>query len=215
MLTVALTGGIASGKSVIAKVLEELGCYIHNADLIARELTEPEKPAWKSVISHFGQKILNSDKTINRSKLGEIVFSDKNDRQILNNIIHPLVFERKKEIIRELRKEGSYKIFISEAALTIEAGFADFFDRIIIALCKKDIQIARLMERDQISRKDALIKIHSQMDPEKKAQFANYRIDTSGRIQNTIEQTEIVFRNLMMDYQLLYSEYQEEKRRKT
>jgi len=86
MLTVALTGGIASGKSVIAKVLEELGCYIHNADLIARELTEPEKPAWKSVISHFGQKILNSDKTINRSKLGEIVFSDKNDRQILHII---------------------------------------------------------------------------------------------------------------------------------
>jgi len=204
MLTVALTGGIASGKSVIAKVLEELGCYIHHADLVARELTEPKKPAWKSVVAHFGQKILNPDKTINRSKLGEIVFSDNKEREFLNGIIHPLVFEKKKEIIYELRKEGAYKIFVSEAALTIEAGFADFFDRIIIALCKKDTQITRLMERDQISRKAALKKIQSQMDPEKKAQFADYRIDTSGRIQNTIEQTEIVFRNLMMDFQLLH-----------
>jgi dephospho-CoA kinase len=204
MLTVALTGGIASGKSVIAKVLEELGCYIHHADLVARELMEPEKPAWKSVVAHFGREILNPDKTINRSILGEIVFSDNKEREFLNGIIHPLVFEKKKEIIYKLRKEGSYKIFVSEAALTIEAGFADFFDRIIIALCKKDTQITRLMERDQISRKAALKKIQSQMDPEKKAQFADYSIDTSGRIQNTIEQTEIVFRNLMMDYQLLH-----------
>jgi dephospho-CoA kinase len=204
MLTVALTGGIASGKSVIAQVLEELGCYIHHADLVARELTEPEKPAWKSVVSHFGEKILNPDKTINRSKLGEIVFSDNKERIFLNSIIHPLVFEKKKEIIRNLRKEGAYHIFVSEAALTIEAGFADFFDRIIIAFCEKDIQISRLMDRDQISRSAALEKIQSQMDSEKKARYADYRIDTSGRIQNTIEQTEIVFRNLMMDYQLLY-----------
>jgi dephospho-CoA kinase len=204
MLTVALTGGIASGKSVIAEVLEELGCYIHHADLVARELTEPEKPAWKTIVSHFGEKILNPDKTINRSKLGGIVFSNNKERLFLDNIIHPLVFEKKKEIIHKLRKEGSYKIFVSEAALTIEAGFADFFDRIIIAFCKKDTQIRRLMERDKISRTAALNKIQSQMDPEKKAQLADYRIDTSGRIQDTIEQTEVVFRNLMMDYQLLY-----------
>lgn len=204
MLTVALTGGIASGKSVIAEVLEELGCYIHHADLVAREFMDPENSAWEAVVAHFGQEILNPDRTINRSKLGEIVFSDNKERLFLNNIIHPLVFEKKKKIIHTLRKESDYKIFVSEAALTIEAGFTDFFDRIIIAFCKKEIQITRLMERDQINHKDALKKFQSQMDPEKKAQFADYRIDTSGRIQNTIEQTEIVFRNLMMDYQLLY-----------
>jgi dephospho-CoA kinase len=204
MLIVALTWGIASGKSVIARVLEELGCYIHHADLIARELMEPERPAWRSVVEHFGQKILNPDKTINRSELGEIVFSDNKERQFLNSIIHPLVFEKKREIIHKLRKEGAHKIFVSEAALTIEAGFADFFDRIVIAFCRKDIQISRLMERDKISQNDALKKIRSQMDPEKKAEYADYRIDTSGEIQNTIEQTETVFRNLMMDYQLLY-----------
>jgi dephospho-CoA kinase len=206
MLIVALTGGIASGKSVIAEVLKELGCYIHHADLVAKELTEPEKPAWKAVVSHFGEKILNPDKTINRSKLGEIVFSDSKERIYLNSIIHPLVFEKKKEIIHKLRKEDSYNIFVSEAALTIEVGMADFFDRIIIAFCEKDVQTRRLMERDQINRSAAQKKIQSQMDPEEKIQFADYRIDTSGPIQNTIEQTEIVYRNLMMDYQLLYQE---------
>ena len=204
MLIVALTGGIASGKSVIADVLAELGCYIHHADLVARELMEPEKPAWESVVAHFGTKILNSDRTINRSVLGEIVFADEKERLFLNSVIHPLVFAKKKEIIHLLREKGDYKIFISEAALTIEAGFSDFFDRIIIAFCKKDTQIKRLMERDAINRQDALKKIQSQMDPEEKAEFADYRIDTSGDIQNTIEQTEIVFRNLMMDYELLY-----------
>lgn len=204
MLIVALTGGIATGKSVIADVLKELGCYIHHADLVAHDLMGPEKPAWESIVAHFGTKILNADKTINRSVLGEIVFSDNKERLILNSIIHPLVFEKKKEIIHDLREKGTYKIFVSEAALTIEAGFIDFFDRIVIAFCKKNIQITRLMERDAISRQDALKKIQSQMDPAKKAEFADYRIDTSGMIQDTIEQTEIVFRNLVMDYQILY-----------
>lgn len=204
MLIVALTGGIASGKSVIASVLEDLGCYIHHADLIARVLLEPEKPAWQSVAAHFGRKILNTDKTINRSKLAEIVFSDSKERYFLNNVIHPLILEEKKKTIRTLRKKGVYKIFISEAALTIEAGFKDFFDRIIIAFCQKDIQIKRLMERDRCSRRDALKKIRSQMDPAKKSKLADYLIDTSGSIKDTIEQTESVFRNLMMDYELLY-----------
>lgn len=204
MLIVALTGGIASGKSVIASVLEDLGCYIHHADLIARVLLEPEKPAWQSVTAHFGRKILNTDKTINRSQLAEIVFSDSKERHFLNNVIHPLVLEEKKNTIRTLRRKGIYKIFISEAALTIEAGFKDFFDRIIIAFCQKDIQIKRLMERDRCSRRDALKKIRSQMDPAKKSKLADYLIDTSGSIKDTIEQTESVFRNLMMDYELLY-----------
>jgi len=204
MLIVALTGGIASGKSVIAQVLEDLGCYIHHADLVARELIEPEKPTWRSVVDHFGEQILNPDRTINRMRLGEVVFANDKERSFINSIIHPLVFEKKKEIIKHLREEGVYKIFVSEAALTVEAGFADFFDRIIVAFCKKDTQIKRLMERDAISREDALKKIQSQMDPEKKAEFADYRIDTSGDIQDTIEQTEGVFRNLMMDYELLY-----------
>jgi len=201
MLIVSLTGGIASGKSVVAKVLEELGCYIHHADEIAHELMEPEKPAWKKIVAHFGQKILNEDKTINRAKLGEIVFSDKNERCFLNKIIHPLVFEKKKETINNFKKEGRYKIFVSEAALTIEAGFADFFDKIIMVSCRKEVQIRRLMERDKISQEEAIKKIKSQMKPQEKKKYADYIIDSSGSLLSTVEQSERVYRSLLFDYE--------------
>jgi dephospho-CoA kinase len=202
MLIVALTGGIASGKSVVAKILEDLGCYIHHADKIAHDLMEPEKPAWKKIIAHFGNKILEEDKTINRSRLGKIVFSDEKERRFLNELIHPLVFEKKKEVINRLEEKGHYNIFVSEAALTIEAGFADFFDKIIMTYCKKEDQIKRLMERDGISRKQAVALMKSQMQPQEKLKYADYIIDSSGSIQSTIEQTERIYRNLMMDNEI-------------
>lgn len=202
MLIVALTGGIASGKSVVAEVLEELGCYIHHADKIAHDLMEPEKPAWKKIVAHFGKKILNEDKTINRSRLGKIIFSDEKERRFLNELIHPLVLEKKKEVSSRLEKEGHYNIFISEAALTIEAGFADFFDKIIMTYCKKEVQIKRLMERDGISRKQTMKIIKSQMQPQEKLKYADYIIDSSSSLQSTVEQTERVYRNLMMDNEM-------------
>jgi len=202
MLIVALTGGIAVGKSVVTKVLKELGCFIHQADTIAHQLMAPEKPAWKKIVDHFGSKILSQDNTINRFKLGAIVFSDEKERLFLNKLLHPLVFEKKKEIINKLKKEGDFKIFVSEAALTLESGYADFFDKIVVVYCKKDVQIERLMERDQISKNEAIKKIKSQMPPEEKLKFANYIIDTSSTLKSTIEHTERVFRNLMMDYEI-------------
>ncbi|MFC2163474.1 dephospho-CoA kinase [Acidobacteriota bacterium] len=205
MLIVALTGGIASGKSIIADVLKELGCYIHYADLVAHRFMEPDKPAWRAIVDHFGQGILNPDQTINRQKLGAIVFPNERERDYLNNLLHPLVIQEKKEVIASLRQEKTHKIFISEAALTIEAGYASFFDKIIVAYCPKDIQIARLMARDKINKENALKKIQSQLSPEEKREYADYIVDTSGNIMETIEQSEIVFRNLMMDCTLKYS----------
>ncbi|MQY60733.1 dephospho-CoA kinase [bacterium] len=202
MLIVALTGGIASGKSVVAEVLEELGCYIHHADKIAHDLMEPEKHAWKKIVAHFGKKILNEDKTINRSRLGKIIFSDEKERRFLNELIHPPVLEKKKEVSSRLEKEGHYNIFISEAALTIEAGFADFFDKIIMTYCKKEVQKKRLMERDGISQKQTMKIIKSQMQPQEKLKYADYIIDTSSSFQSTVEQTERVYRNLMMDNEM-------------
>jgi len=108
MLIVALSGGIASGKSVVAQVLEELGCYIHKADLAAHQLMAPHEPAWKKIVGHFGPTILKSDNTINRTKLGSIVFSDKKERLFINNLLHPLVFKKKKEEIIKLNTEGLY-----------------------------------------------------------------------------------------------------------
>ena len=202
MLLVALTGGIASGKTVVANVLKELGCYIHHADKIAHQLMKPEEQVWEAIVARFGKNILNQDKTINRTKLGAIVYSDEKARFFLNKLVHPLVFENIKEIIQKLIKENQYKIFISEAALTIEAGFADFFDKIILVYCHNNIQIKRLMERDNISKNEALKKIKSQLSPENKLEYTDYLIDTCGSIRSTVEQTEQVYRNLIMDYEL-------------
>jgi dephospho-CoA kinase len=206
MLIVALTGGIASGKSVIANVLQERGCYIHHADSVAHHFMEPHKAAWGDIVDHFGQNILNPDKTINRQKLGAVVFDDSKERAFLNSVLHPLVIQKKKEIIAKLKQEKTHKIFISEAALTIEAGMANFFDKIIVAYCPQEAQITRLMQRDNITRETALKKIHSQLPPEEKRKHADYIIDTSGTIAETTKQTEKVFRSLMRDYTQLYAD---------
>ncbi len=202
MLLVALTGGIATGKSVVAQVLGQLGCYLHESDTLAHELQAPEMPAWKALVAHFGEKILDPDKTINRHTLGAIIFADKKERDFLNHLLHPMVMAKKKELIQKIKEQGDYKIFVSVAALTIEAGFAKLFDKIIVVHCDRKTQLKRLMERDSISRKEALEKIKSQMPSEKKREFADYTIDTSGSFRQTLEQTEQVYRNLMIDFEL-------------
>jgi dephospho-CoA kinase len=195
-----LTGGIATGKSVVAKILESHGCHIHSADLMAHAVIEPRQPAWRKIVSHFGREILRPDQTINRAKLGAIVFSNSGERAFLNGVIHPLVLKKKKEAIRRLQREGRAKIFVSEAALTIESGFTGFFDRIIVANCRKAIQVQRLMSRDKISQKEALKKIQSQMPSRQKLKFADYIVDTSGTLRETQDQAEKIFRLLMRDY---------------
>ena len=206
MLLVALTGGIATGKSVVAEVLKQLGCYIHEADLTAHQLMEPEKPVWKAIVARYGEKILNPDKSINRNALGAVVFAEKEERLFLNSLIHPLVMKKKREIIQKLRDERRHKIFVSVAALTIEAGFTDFFDKVVVVYCDKETQLKRLIERDRITQNEAQRKINSQMPQEDKIMVADYIINTSGPIVQTVEQAEQVFRNLMIDYELKLSQ---------
>jgi dephospho-CoA kinase len=202
MLLVALTGGIATGKSVVAQVLEQLGCYTHEADSVAHDLQAPGMPAWKAIVDRFGEKILNPDKSINRRSLGAIIFADKREREFLNELLHPLVMAKKRELVQKVKEEGRHKIFVSVAALTIEAGFRGFFDKIIVVHCNREVQIKRLMARDTIDREIAVKKLKSQMPTEEKLKFADYTIDTSGTLQETLEQTEQVYRNLMIDYEL-------------
>lgn len=209
MLIVGLSGGIATGKSVVAQVLKELGCYIHKADLVAHQLMAPHKSAWKKIVDRFGPTILKSDTTINRAKLGSIVFSDEEERLFINNLLHPLVFKKKEEVIIKLNQVGLYKIFISEAALTVEAGYAKYFDKIIITHCQKNIQIERLIKRDQLNQAEALKKIATQMPSKQKLKYADYTIDTSGTLEKTIEQSEQVFRILMSDFENLSSKLQQ------
>jgi len=203
ILTVALTGGIACGKSIAAAVFKELGCYVHYSDKTAHQLMKPHTPAWKKIVHRYGRSILNPDQTINRSKLGKIVFENDQDRKFINRIIHPLVLEEKRKIVADLKKGGRYKIFISEAALTIESGFTGFYDKVVVVYCPSEVQLRRLMSRDGVSLSQAHRRIKSQMPAEDKKKYADYIIDSTGPVSSTVEQTEKVYRYLIQDYQLL------------
>lgn len=200
ILTVALTGGIATGKSIIARILSGPGFHIHSADRAAHELLLPGRPAWKRVVARFGKTILDSDQKINRKRLGRIVFSSPADRRFLNRLLHPLVMERKQREVRVLERRGRHKVFVSEAALTIEAGLAPFFDKVVLAYCPEAFQVERLMKRDGIGRSEAWKKIRSQMRPADKIRFADYLIDTSGTVRQTEAQAERLRRGLLEDF---------------
>lgn len=197
MLTVALTGGIATGKSVVASVLAELGCFVHSADDVARELMAPGGAAHRKVAARFGAAVLAPDGTIDRGRLGALVFADAAARDALNAIVHPLVLAKKKDVIAALAREGRTAIYVSEAALTIEAGFQDFFDLVVVTTCRPELQLRRLMERDGIGEEEALRKIGAQMPAAEKARYADHVIDTSGSLAATVERTEAVWRTLM------------------
>lgn len=203
MLIVALTGGIATGKSIVAQVLEELGCYIHRSDAVAHSFMVPQSPAWKKIVEHFGPVILNADKRINRSKLGEVVFSNPEERKFLNELLHPLVLKDRQDRITALSEQGQFNIFVSEAALTIEAGFVSAYDKVVVTHCPQTIQVDRLMKRDRVTRNAALKKIRSQMPQKEKLRYADYKIDTSGSLQETVERSEQVYRLLLWDSKLL------------
>ena len=202
MLIVALTGGIACGKSQVSRILSEKGCFVQRADLIARELMSPGTAVWKDIVDHFGPSILTEDGcSIDRARLGAIVFSDEAERSVLNAIVHPRVLEEKKETIARLDAEGRIKIFVSEAALVFEAGYSDFYDKIVVVSCSAEIQVRRLMARDAIDRQEALKKIRSQWPQDEKIGRADYVIDTSGNFAEMIEQTERVHAWLLRDYE--------------
>ncbi len=201
LLTVALTGGIACGKSVVAAVLREKGCYVHSADRAAHEFMTPEAPAWRAVVKRFGPAVLREDRTIDRSGLGRIIFADPEARKFLNALLHPLVMAKTRELVRDLEREGRVKIFVSEAALTIEAGFVSFFDRVVVAACPEEIQVLRLEARDGLDHEEALRRVRSQLPALEKRRAAHYIIDTSGTLAETVEQSERVYAALMRDYE--------------
>lgn len=199
MLVAALTGGIATGKSVVARILGQKGCYIQNADLVAHELMSPGGEVWKELVEHFGQAILKESQEIDRQRLGGIIFRDQAERDYLNRLTHPRILEKVRQTIRELEQKGGYDIYITEAALVIEAGFHTFYDRLILTHCRLEVQVERLCRRDGISPEQALQKIKAQGPVEDKIPLAHYLIDTSGSLEETIEQTEQVYLNLHQD----------------
>jgi dephospho-CoA kinase len=162
----------------------------------------PGRPAWKKVVARFGPSIIRPDRTIDRSVLGAIIFTDPAARRDLDGLVHPLVLADQEKAVRRLERRGGASLFVVEAALTIEAGHARRFDRVVVVHCRKTDQVRRLRERDGIGRAAALRKIGSQMPVREKLKHADYAIDTSGTLAETVERTERVYAQLMLDAEL-------------
>jgi dephospho-CoA kinase len=159
----------------------------------------PGGPAWKKIVGRFGPSILRADRTIDRARLGPAVFADPAARRFLDRLLHPLVLAEQERTALRLEREGLVRIFVVEAALTIEAGYARHFDRVVVVHCSRVEQVRRLRERDGIGRATALRKIGSQMPRREKLRHADYAIDTSGTLAGTVEQTERLFAQLVRD----------------
>jgi dephospho-CoA kinase len=196
MLRVGLTGSIAVGKSFVTSVLRKLGCHTMDADAAAREVVSRGSAGLKAVVDAFGADVLADDGSLDRKKLGSIVFGNEAKRELLNRILHPLIIDRQDQQIREWESREPQGIAVVDAALMIESGGYKRFDKLIVVHCQPEIQLERLMAREAISREEALRKISSQMPQEEKLKFADYRIDTSDGFDETRRLTETVYREL-------------------
>jgi dephospho-CoA kinase len=196
MLKVGLTGSIAVGKSHVLGILAELGCHVIDADQIAREVVSADTEGLNAVVAAFGAEVLRDDGTLDRQRLGAIVFADEEKRKRLNSILHPLIISAQDERIRELESKDPNGIVIIDAALMIESGGYRRLDKLIVVHCRPEIQLERLMKRDDLSRDAAEERIRAQMPQEEKKKYADFLIDTSGDYQATREQVETVFQKL-------------------
>ena len=196
MLKVGLTGSIAVGKSFVLEVLSELGARTMDADQIARECVEPGTLGLSAVVEEFGDGVLAANGSLDRMKLGAIIFADEAKRQKLNSILHPFIIARQDEVMRQWDGETPEAIAVIDAALMIESGGYKRFDKLIVVHCQPEIQLQRLMKRNNLSREEAALRIKSQMPQEEKMKYADYLVDTSGEFENTRRQVEELWRKL-------------------
>ena len=202
MLKVGLTGSIAVGKSFVLGVLRELGARTIDADQIARECVEPGGPGLAAVVNEFGEGVLNADGSLDRAKLGGIVFADEERREKLNSILHPFIIARQDEIMRQWESETPNAIAVIDAALMIESGGFKRFDKLVVVHCQPEIQIQRLMKRNHLSREEAELRVKSQMPQDEKMKYADYLIDTSAEFENTRRQVQALWGKLQTELSL-------------
>lgn len=193
MLRVGLTGSIAVGKSFVSSVLEELGCHVLDADDTAREVVRRGASGLAAIVKVFGEGVLNSDGTLNRAKLGSIVFNDEGKRETLNSILHPEIIAVQDQKVSEWESIDPHGIGVVDAALMIESGGYRRFDKLVVVHCRPEVQLERLMVRTGLTRDDAQARIASQMTQEEKMRFADFLIDSSGDKIDTRHQTESVY----------------------
>jgi dephospho-CoA kinase len=189
MKRLGITGGIASGKSAVAGMLRELGFRVIDADALGHEVMEPGTRAYGEIVTEFGAGVIGADGRIDRGKLGAIVFADAGKLKRLNAIVHPRVEEEMVRQFAEWEKSGVADAAFVEAALLVEAGYQKNLDGLVVAWCRPEQQMERLLARG-LSEVEARRRIASQMPAEEKLKFATEKIDCSGLIEETRWQVE-------------------------
>ena len=196
MRVIGLTGGIASGKSTAARTLAELGARVVDADRVAREIVAPGQPALAEIVRTFGREMLLPDGTLDRKRLGAVIFADADKRRALNAITHPRIAAETQARLGQLRDEG-VPVAIYEAALLVENGVHKALDGLIVVACDETTQLARLVARDGYSEADAHARIAAQAPMAEKLAAATWVVDTSGPLADTKKQLARIWEEIL------------------
>jgi dephospho-CoA kinase len=192
MIIVGLTGGVGTGKSTVTNFFRKLGAYIIDWDELARKVTRPHLKAWKEIVEYFGEGILNDDMTINRQKLADIVFSDKEKVEKLNQLVHPEVFKEDERITSDIKSLDPDALIIKDIPLLFEVARPIFVDKVVVVSASAQTQLRRLEEKG-MSREDARNRIKSQLPLEKKTKSADFVINNDGPPEETKRQVEEIY----------------------
>ena len=197
MILVGLTGGVATGKSTVAAMFQRCGAVVIDADRLARAVVEPGKPAWQQIVKTFGRDVLHDDRTIDRQKLGDMVFRNPTKLRQLERIIHPRVAREQQRLTREAAKNNPHAVVIYDVPLLFEAGIDKRVDSTIVITTDRETQIARLKKRNGIGRTEALRRIKSQMPLGQKRRLADYVLDGTIRRKDLFCQVKGLYKQFL------------------
>jgi dephospho-CoA kinase len=198
MLRVGLTGGIACGKTVVRKLFADRGAFTIDADHIVHQLLSATSDLARQVSQKFGGEVVAPDGSIDRKRLGAIVFSDPAARQWLNRLVHPRVISEQKRLVADAERRGE-SLAVVDAALMIETGTYREYDRLVVVHCPRELQIDRLRERDGLSSEGAAQRVDAQLAVEKKKAYADHLVDTSGSLDDTERQVQEIWDDLQRE----------------
>jgi dephospho-CoA kinase len=196
VIIAGLTGGIATGKSTVASIFKSAGAIIIDADQIARQVVRKGQPAWHEIVQYFGRNVLLPDGEINRILLGDLVFNNHEKKEVLNRIVHPRVRKETDKRLKQIEKDTPNAVVIVDVPLLFEADMTKGLSEVIVAYAPEHIQLQRLRRRDNLSEKDAVARIRSQMPIERKKKLASIVIDNSSTRELTRKATLAVYRKL-------------------
>ena len=197
MILVGLTGGVATGKSTVAKMFKECGAVVIDADELAHEVVKPGTPAWREIVAFFGKTVLNQDRSLNRQALGSIVFRNPKKRRQLERIIHPRVAREQARLTKQAARTDPTAVVIYDVPLLFEAGIDTRVDKTLVVTADRETQLARLKKRNGMSRVEAIRRIRSQMPLSKKVRLADIVIDGTLSRHNAMKAVRGIFLDLL------------------